>query len=166
MWIDFVENLVARTLQWTKLHRKMLHGALGLSILFYGSHFSNLVLLGHSFVVAGLPIIKQHGKELYDTFQRARNAIKSESSSLLQEGVEADEHIKKLLQLKSKINEAKKDYDDGKISLHQFQTISKELNAEISAINHILSNVSNSITVIKNAIDPKSLQVLLIKLYY
>lgn len=159
MWLDSVEGFLIRLNEWTKLHRNIVQGGVGLAILFYGSSFSNLVLFGHSLAVAGLPILRQHGKELMDTYTRTRNAIRTQAPLLLDEGKQAEDHIKKLLALKSKLEAAKRDYEDGKMTMEEWESVSKDLNAEISAINHLMSSVSSSLAVIGAAVDPKSLQV-------
>jgi hypothetical protein len=89
MWLDTVESFIANASEWSKLHRNALHGGIGLAILFYGSSFSNLVLFGHSLAVAGLPILRQHGKELISSYTRTRAAIKAQAPLLLEEGTDS-----------------------------------------------------------------------------
>ena len=165
MWVDRLESFLTKLNEWTKLHRNAVHGGIGLAILFYGSSFTNLVLFSHSLAVAGLPILRQHGKELMDTYVRTRNAIKSQTPLLLDEGKQAEDHVRKLISLKSKLEAAKRDYDEGRMSQEEWQSISKDLNAEITAVNHLMSSVSNSLSVIGAAVDPKSLQGVISQVY-
>lgn len=165
MLLDSIENIVNKASEWTKLHRAALRGGLGFVILFYGSHFPHLILLGHSASVAALPIIQQRGEELIDSYKRTRAAIIAQKPAIEAEGKGAVKHAEKLFVLKEKLSAAKKDYDAGKITPAEWKELSDDLTAEINAIQHSLAVFSNSFTAITNAIDVKCIQGILFQLY-
>ena len=109
--------------------------------------------------VVGLPILQQHGTELIDAYTRTRAAIKSQLPALENQSRDATEHIEKLVALKSKLEKAKKDYDAGKLSASEWASLSQSVTAEIAAINHSLSGVENSFSIISSAVNPTALQV-------
>lgn len=51
-----MEHVLAKTFEWSKVHRNVVQAAFGWSLLFYSSHFSNVAMLGHSLASAGLPV--------------------------------------------------------------------------------------------------------------
>jgi hypothetical protein len=165
IWLDSVEDAFSKANSWTKHHRNILHGFLGYAILFYGGHFSNLILFSNSMAIVGLPIIQQHGKELVNSWQRTRAAIKEEAPLLKANAKDVAQHLNRLRDIRRKLTVAKAQYKAGIISPSEFQVLTKDLNIELMALDHAADDASSAFKVIANAADTKALQGIALQTY-
>lgn len=83
--ISKVENRLIDWIDRTALARRVLvRGGLGGAMLFYGVHFSHLVVFAHTIRITGWPFIERAWNEVIDMYVNARATIKVRKRSIRQ----------------------------------------------------------------------------------
>jgi len=88
--LNRVEDRLELVLKRTDFARYVMKGGVGLGMVFFGLHFSHLVVFMHTLRVTGLPVIQRAWWEFLEMYAVARQTIKKEYPNMAQ--------TKKLLQ--------------------------------------------------------------------
>ena len=105
--------------------------------------------------VTGLPDLNKDLEKLVATFQRTRRALQEAAPEVLVQ-------MKELAKLKADFDKLEAEHKSGKVDPSEFQQRSELIHTDILRLQTVINQMGSSFQLIKTAIDPVGLQVLLL----
>ena len=160
--LERVEDRLELALQKTDFARRVImKGGVGLGMVFFGLHFSHLVVFIHTLRVSGLPVIQRAWREFLEMYAVARQTIKKEYPNMAQ--------TKKLLQAvhfeirstRKILQEAAEAAKDGTVTKAEAREAVRKAKVNLRELNEkswLLNQAFSSMHAVAAAIDVRKIK--------